>query len=62
MSQPEDPPDTSGEILLSASMAINAELNIADFFNQFIPILCHHSHLRNACMLRLEAWRISVNK
>jgi hypothetical protein len=26
------------------SVAINAELNIVDFYNQFVRILCHQSY------------------
>jgi hypothetical protein len=37
-SQPTDVPITSGEVLSSASIAINAVINIADFFNQFSPL------------------------
>jgi hypothetical protein len=38
-SQPANLPNTSIEILPSASVAINVKFNIADFFNQFSPLL-----------------------
>jgi hypothetical protein len=38
-SQPTDVPITSGEVLPSASVAINAVIDIADFFNQFSLLL-----------------------
>jgi hypothetical protein len=44
-SEPENLPNTSSEILPSTSVAINVKFDIADFFNQFSPLLYHQNHL-----------------
>jgi hypothetical protein len=49
-SQPADPPSTSTKILLSTSMATNINLNAADFFYQFNPLLYHSSHQPYQCI------------
>lgn len=54
---PADPPT---DILPPSFMIINAKLNIADFFNQFNPLLYHCNHfIISTGLKRLSSGRVS---